>query len=143
MTCSIVPRHAPEDELLETRVAVGAHHHHVLPIVADFGQDRIADADVAGNRALRLDFHAMPRQMQGNVRAGLTAALHAVFLGIYRQYRDRLGLDEKGQRIIYRPGRLSAGVPGDEDALTQGRPRAYVGHDQRRPAGRHDHIAAE
>src|SRR6185437_3624452 len=128
------PGYAAEHQLSRARMAVPARDDQVRANVGGKGQKRLSVRDPLRNGVRGFSANAVAGEMQGDVGRDALSMTGGALPGVDRQDRNRLGLFQQRQRIIDRPRRLTAGIPGDQDALADLRKLAGKRNGQDRAA---------
>lgn len=133
-------RHAPEDDLGGTRMAVGTNSEEIRSAFRGMRQDDVCDRNSARGDLLDFDRHTMSCKVTRYIDSGLLAMSLATLARIYYEHGDEFCLGEKRQGVGYRAARLFARVPCDHNSFADRVCLPIVRHDEHGNAARKENM---
>lgn len=95
-------------------VAVGANDDQIHAVICGKRQDDVGDRGALRQHLLYFDAGTVPREIQGDISAGLLAVPACSLFRIDNQKRHGASRDEEGERVCDCAPGLTAGVPADQ-----------------------------
>ena len=95
-------------------MAVGANDDQIHAVICGKRQDDVGDRGALRQHLLYFDAGTVPREIQGDISAGLLAVPACSLFRIDNQKRHGASRDEEGERVCDCAPGLTAGVPADQ-----------------------------